>query len=156
MAQKTPKDSEAQVRSWGFDHVFTWTDGPNAHYQPHSHAGLTTHLILNGQLTITYPKDDSPEKKTYSVGDRIDVDAGRIHEVWMGPEGCLVVRRVMKTRLTPLVWMMSPLQLSSVDEGVDPMIIRLVPAQSQPELSVYYFACFSQSVLYNLKVMLSG
>lgn len=22
------KEDEAQVRSWGFDHVFTWTDGP--------------------------------------------------------------------------------------------------------------------------------
>jgi len=21
-------DAEAQVRSWGFPHVFTWTDGP--------------------------------------------------------------------------------------------------------------------------------
>lgn len=23
-----PKDSEAEVRAWGFRHVFTWTDGP--------------------------------------------------------------------------------------------------------------------------------
>lgn len=63
----------------------------NAHYSPHSHSGLTTHLILRGQLTITYPKDDHPEKKTYSVGDRIDVDAGKVHEVWMGSEGCTYV-----------------------------------------------------------------
>ncbi|KAI1779282.1 hypothetical protein F4818DRAFT_438067 [Hypoxylon cercidicola] len=91
MSHKTRKDYEADVRSWGFHHVFTWTDGPNAHYRPHSHTGLTTHLILNGQLTITYPKDPQPEKKTYSVGDRIDVDAGRVHEVWMGNEGCTYV-----------------------------------------------------------------
>ncbi|CAJ2504345.1 Uu.00g117390.m01.CDS01 [Anthostomella pinea] len=91
MVQKTRKDHEAEVRSWGFSHVFTWTDGPDAHYRPHSHAGLTTHLILNGQLTIMYPKDADPEKQTYSVGDRIDVDAGRVHEVWMGKEGCTYV-----------------------------------------------------------------
>jgi hypothetical protein len=63
----------------------------NAHYPPHSHNGLTTHLILNGQLTITYPKDAKPEQTTYGVGDRIDVDAGRVHEVWVGGEGCTYV-----------------------------------------------------------------
>ncbi|KAJ4386460.1 hypothetical protein N0V93_009356 [Gnomoniopsis smithogilvyi] len=90
-AQKTRKDYENEVRSWGFSHVFTWTDGSNAHYSPHSHAGLTTHLILKGELTITYPKDENPTKQTFSVGDRIDVEAGRVHEVWMGKEGCTYV-----------------------------------------------------------------
>lgn len=45
----------------------------NAHYSPHSHSGLTTHLILNGSLTITYPREMNAEKVTYGVGDRIDV-----------------------------------------------------------------------------------
>jgi hypothetical protein len=52
---------------------------------------LTTHLILSGELTITYPRDANPEKTTYGVGDRIDVDAGRVHEVWIGKEGCTYV-----------------------------------------------------------------
>jgi hypothetical protein len=64
-------------------------------YPPHSHAGLTTHVILSGQLTIAYPEDGDAEqrkkKTTYGVGDRIDVDAGRVHEVWMGGEGCTYV-----------------------------------------------------------------
>jgi hypothetical protein len=63
----------------------------NAHYSPHSHSGLTTHLILNGSLTITYPKETNAEKVTYGVGDRIDVDAGKVHEVWIGPQGCTYV-----------------------------------------------------------------
>jgi len=88
---KSQREHEAEVKSWGFPHVFTWTDGPNAHYSPHSHRGLTTHLILKGQLTITYPRDKDPEKRTYGVGDRIDVDAGKFHEVWIGPEGCTYV-----------------------------------------------------------------
>ncbi|OTB09700.1 hypothetical protein K445DRAFT_323727 [Daldinia sp. EC12] len=91
MSNKSRKDYEAEVRSWGFSHVFTWTDGPNAYYRPHSHSGLTTHLILDGQLTITYPKDANPEKKTYTVGDRIDVEANRVHEVWIGENGCTYV-----------------------------------------------------------------
>ncbi|KAL2140723.1 hypothetical protein VTI28DRAFT_3316 [Corynascus sepedonium] len=92
---KSQKEIEAEVRSWGFSHVFTWTDGPYAHYSPHSHPGLTTHVILRGELTIAYPEDEDVEqrgkKSTYGVGDRIDVDAGRVHEVWMGAEGCTYV-----------------------------------------------------------------
>ncbi|KAK1825837.1 hypothetical protein QBC39DRAFT_377061 [Podospora conica] len=83
--------AEAQVRSWGFSNIFTWTDGPNAHYPPHSHATPTTHLILSGTLTIAYPRDSDNAKTTFSAGDRIDVDAGRVHEVWMGPGGCTYV-----------------------------------------------------------------
>jgi mannose-6-phosphate isomerase-like protein (cupin superfamily) len=60
-------------------------------YPPHSHRTRTTHVILSGQLTITYPKDGDGTKTTYGVGDRIDVDADRVHEVWIGPEGCTYV-----------------------------------------------------------------
>ncbi|KAK3693769.1 hypothetical protein B0T22DRAFT_50207 [Podospora appendiculata] len=91
---KSRRDAEAEVRSWGFSDVFTWTDRPNAHYPPHSHAGLTTHLILKGELTITYPGDRDPSSKTkttYGAGDRLDVAAGRLHEVWIGAEGCTYV-----------------------------------------------------------------
>ncbi|KAM7187922.1 cupin domain containing protein [Rhypophila sp. PSN 637] len=84
-------EAEAKVKSWGFSHVFTWTDSPNSHYPPHSHAGLTTHLILKGELTLTYPKDALPEKTTFGVGARIDVDAEKVHEVWIGKEGCTYV-----------------------------------------------------------------
>lgn len=60
----------------------------NAHYAPHSHHCLTTHLIRRGTLTITYPKDERPTKETFGVGSRVDVGAGRVHEVWMGDGGC--------------------------------------------------------------------
>ncbi|KAF2498430.1 hypothetical protein BU16DRAFT_294193 [Lophium mytilinum] len=91
MSKESKKQAESEVRSWGFRHVFTWTDGPNAYYPPHSHRGLTTHLITNGELTITYPKDKNPTKETFGVGDRVDVDAERVHEVWMGDQGCTYV-----------------------------------------------------------------
>ena len=63
----------------------------NAYYSPHKHSGLTTHLILSGELTVSYPDDAQPEKETFGVGGRLDVEAGRRHEVWMGPEGCTYV-----------------------------------------------------------------
>ncbi|WPG97531.1 Hypothetical protein R9X50_00030800 [Acrodontium crateriforme] len=85
-------DAEAKVRGWGFkSHVFTWRDGPNAYYAPHEHSNRTTHLIMKGELTISYPDDEKPTKETFGVGGRIDVDANRRHEVWIGPEGCTYV-----------------------------------------------------------------
>ena len=60
----------------------------NAYYSPHSHSGLTTHLIRRGELTITYLNEQEAKKETFGVGSRIDVAAGQVHEVWMGPEGC--------------------------------------------------------------------
>ncbi|KAJ9662445.1 hypothetical protein H2198_001334 [Neophaeococcomyces mojaviensis] len=85
------REDENQVRQWGFSHVFTWSDPPHAHYPPHSHSGLTTHLIRRGELTITYPEDGDGKKETYGVGARLDVPAGKLHEVWMGSSGCSYV-----------------------------------------------------------------
>ncbi|EPS94703.1 hypothetical protein FOMPIDRAFT_61565 [Fomitopsis schrenkii] len=85
------KDAEKQVRSWGFSHVFTWTDSPNYHYNPHRHDGMTTHLILSGELTVSYPEDDPDRKETLGPGARFDVPAGKVHEVWVGKEGCTYV-----------------------------------------------------------------
>ena len=39
-------------------------------------------------MTITYPNDAEPSKETHGVGARVDVDAGRMHEVWIGKDGC--------------------------------------------------------------------
>ena len=127
MTSLSRKEAESQVRSWGFSHVFTWTDGggarmlsipyliPLSHhipisnynhivtlgtdqystlkdYQPHKHSNLTTHLILSGSLTIAYPgSEDEKTKTTHGPGERLDVDAGQVHEVWIGPEGCTYV-----------------------------------------------------------------
>ncbi|GAB7365869.1 hypothetical protein MBLNU230_g7199t1 [Neophaeotheca triangularis] len=87
----TDRSAEAQVRSWGYSHVFTWQDGPNAHYTPHTHSGKTTHLILDGSLTMRYPDDPEPVKVTLGKGERWDVEAGRLHEVWVGEGGCRYV-----------------------------------------------------------------
>lgn len=43
-------------------------------------------------MTIAFPADPVlPEKKKYGVGERVDVEAGRVHEVWIGSEGCTYV-----------------------------------------------------------------
>jgi hypothetical protein len=59
---------------------------------------LTTHLVRRGSLTITYPEDANPTKETFGVGSRIDVPAGKVHEVWMGDEGeSLFMFRVLES-----------------------------------------------------------
>ncbi|KAH8169940.1 hypothetical protein LIA77_10484 [Sarocladium implicatum] len=85
------KKEEDQVRGWGFDRVFEWSDPPGTHYPPHKHAGLTTHLLLRGGMTIWYPKEEDREKQTFGAGARVDVDAGKVHEVWISDEGCTMV-----------------------------------------------------------------
>jgi hypothetical protein len=66
----------------------------NAYYPPHTHSSVTTHLIRRGTFTITYPEDNAAshsneaKKETFGAGDRIDVPAGKLHEVWIGQEGC--------------------------------------------------------------------
>lgn len=62
----------------------------NAHYPPHTHAGLTTHLVLSGELTLTYPGEDGSRKHVCGPGARFDVKAHQKHEVWVGSSGCTV------------------------------------------------------------------
>ena len=39
-----------------------------------------------------YPEDDhNSEKKTFGKGDRVDVDAERVHDVCIGRQGCVYV-----------------------------------------------------------------
>jgi mannose-6-phosphate isomerase-like protein (cupin superfamily) len=75
---------EAQLRSEGFGHTFVWRDGPNAFYSDHTHDGVTAHIILDGEMTLT----TNGESRTYRMGDRCDVGAGEVHSAKMGPKGC--------------------------------------------------------------------
>lgn len=73
-----------QLESEGFSHTYVWQDGPNAHYPDHTHSGLTAHIILDGEMTLTMGE----KSNTYRVGERCDVPAGAIHSARMGPRGC--------------------------------------------------------------------
>ena len=73
-----------QLASEGFSHTFVWQDGPNAYYPDHTHGGLTAHIILDGEMTLTC----GGKSQTYRVGERCDVDAGAVHSAKMGPGGC--------------------------------------------------------------------
>jgi len=42
-------------------------------------------------MSVAYPRDKDAVTTTFGVGDRIDVDAKRVHEVWIGDQGCTYV-----------------------------------------------------------------
>ena len=75
---------ESQLRSEGFSHTYVWHDSPNAFYPDHTHAALTAHIILDGEMTLTM----AGASQTYRPGERCDVPAGAVHSARMGPRGC--------------------------------------------------------------------
>lgn len=84
MALPDVNELRRQLVSEGFADTFVWQDVPQAFYPDHTHAGLTAHIILDGEMTLTM----GGESHTYHVGDRCDVPAGAVHSAQMGPKGC--------------------------------------------------------------------
>jgi mannose-6-phosphate isomerase-like protein (cupin superfamily) len=78
------KSLERQLHHEGFLHTYVWQDGPNANYPDHTHVSETTHIILEGEMTIT----QGGSTNTYGVGHRCDVPAGVVHSARMGSRGC--------------------------------------------------------------------
>ena len=78
------KDYLKQLAAEGFSHMFVWQDGPNAFYTDHTHAGLTAHIILDGEMALTM----NGRSQTYRIGERCDVPAGAVHSARMGANGC--------------------------------------------------------------------
>ncbi len=68
----------------GFKEVYVWEDGPNAFYHDHTHAEVTAHIILDGEMTLT----SEGKTQTYKPGERFDVPAKTVHSARMGAQGC--------------------------------------------------------------------
>jgi quercetin dioxygenase-like cupin family protein len=84
MERFNEQEFREQLRRQGFSRVYVWQDGAGAFYPDHTHDGLTAHIILGGEMTLTM----RGESKTYRTGDRCDVPADALHAARMGPEGC--------------------------------------------------------------------
>jgi quercetin dioxygenase-like cupin family protein len=80
----TQRDHEAQLRREGFKRICVWRDAPGASYPDHTHAALTAHIILDGEMTLTM----NGETRTYHAGERCDVPAGTVHSATVGQRGC--------------------------------------------------------------------
>jgi hypothetical protein len=55
---------EKQLADEGFGDFFVWQDGPGAFYPDHTHSGLTAHIILEGEMTLT----SEGQTRTYRAG----------------------------------------------------------------------------------------
>lgn len=84
MPARTEAELRKQLVAKGFSHIFVGEDGPGAFYSDHSHADLTAHIILDGEMTLA----TEGNSRTYRAGDRCDVAAGAGHSARMGPRGC--------------------------------------------------------------------
>lgn len=84
MASLNESELTKQLAAEGFAHTYVWQDRPNAFYSEHTHAGLTAHIILDGEMTLI----SGGKSETFRVGDRCDVPAGAVHSARMGPSGC--------------------------------------------------------------------
>jgi len=84
VAALSESELRKQLAAEGFAHTYVWQDGPRALYPDHTHPGLTAHIILDGEMTLT----SGGKSETYRVGDRCDVPAGAVHSAQMGPLGC--------------------------------------------------------------------
>jgi hypothetical protein len=78
------KSMESQLRNEGFLNTYVWQDGPYAFYSDHTHVAETTHIILDGEMTLS----QDGHSHTYVVGERCDVPGGAVHSAKMGPRGC--------------------------------------------------------------------
>jgi quercetin dioxygenase-like cupin family protein len=84
MPQMNASEFLKQLEAEGFAHTFVWQDGPGAYYPDHTHPGLTAHIILDGEMTLTM----NGHAQTYRAGERCDVPSGAVHSARMGPRGC--------------------------------------------------------------------
>jgi mannose-6-phosphate isomerase-like protein (cupin superfamily) len=84
MAPPNERELRRQLSAEGFVHIYIWQDGPQAFYSDHTHTGLTAHIILDGEMTMTM----GGKSQTFHTGDRCDVPAGAVHSAQMGPRGC--------------------------------------------------------------------
>ncbi|HTU35193.1 MAG TPA: cupin domain-containing protein [Candidatus Acidoferrum sp.] len=75
---------ESRLRTEGFSFTYIWRDDPKAFYPNHTHARLTAHIVLAGEMTLTM----DGKAQTYQPGERCDVPAGAVHSALMGPRGC--------------------------------------------------------------------
>lgn len=78
------EELEKQLLSEGFSGIFVHRDRPAAYYPDHTHSGVTAHIVLEGEITVT----SEGKTLTFVAGDRFDVPAGSVHSARAGSEGC--------------------------------------------------------------------
>ena len=80
----TEQELKEQLRREGFSGIFIHSDSPNTFYPDHTHSGITAHIVLDGEITVT----SEGKTVTYTKEERFDVPSGEVHSAKIGPNGC--------------------------------------------------------------------
>ena len=75
------------LREEGFPEVYVVDDVAGKFYAPHEHTYRSVHWIVEGELTIII----EGKTETLTSGQRSNVGANILHEVTIGPQGCLYI-----------------------------------------------------------------
>lgn len=60
---------------------FPWSDSPGAYYYPHQHTDPEIRWLVKGMMKV---KANSTILELHP-GDRLEIPAGIVHEIWMDP-----------------------------------------------------------------------
>ncbi|MEY4731329.1 MAG: hypothetical protein RL681_275 [Candidatus Parcubacteria bacterium] len=71
----------------GFGEVITHDDFSETTYSDRTHEKKSVHVIVRGSMTLVV----QGKTTELGIGDRLDVPAGAVHSITIGPEGCRYV-----------------------------------------------------------------
>jgi quercetin dioxygenase-like cupin family protein len=64
---------------------YRWSNAPGDVYAAHAHSYTKVIHVVRGSITFTFPA--SGERALMRTGDRLDLPAGVVHDVEVGPDG---------------------------------------------------------------------
>lgn len=75
------------LRKEGFQEAYVVDDPPEKIYPPHKHPYRSVHMIIEGEMAITA----NGSTEVLRPGNRSDVGANVLHNVTIGPCGCMYI-----------------------------------------------------------------
>ena len=72
------------MKADGFSQVVTHTDPPDFYYPDHSHPVDTTHVVLLGDMSVSF----EGKARIVKEGERLDVSKHVVHSAKIGSGGC--------------------------------------------------------------------
>lgn len=83
---KPPDESELRslLNQAGY-HAYRWSNLPGEIYEAHSHQYHKIIYVVQGSITFVLPEIN--ERVQLSIGDRLDLPRGLVHEAEVGAEG---------------------------------------------------------------------
>jgi quercetin dioxygenase-like cupin family protein len=89
MASRRPHDELMERLRAEATACYSWSNGPNDRYAPHSHSYEKVLYCVDG--SITFLLESEGEEVVLGAGDRMVLPAGTLHSAVVGPDGCTCI-----------------------------------------------------------------